>query len=499
MSFEHYEQRAHEPNAQQFEYYIETDAQVVDTDAQILEDEPLEDADVISEEDAQIVPDIEAETDEYLAPDTESDLLSRRAPSLLGKETLLTLARQLSPLLVPLPFAALVFLFTLPATLQGPPAHPSPLIMGILLVALAILQGTLLYFAGENDTLWLLSTIGGYALFVTLGIGAVFGLNSALFVLVMLAILGFLPLRRGIHPTSEGYVDVVESFGKYAHTLYPGLNLLMPWENVARRLNIQETTWACPEQRVPLSRDQLVRLTATISYQLVPEDAHLAHLSSRDWESSLRALFVGTLQSVINAQTPAEFVSWSQSGYMHPSNAPGAATRWDHINARLCRLVQDQVAAWGAQINWVRIQEPIILPHAQGEPTILIENAATQLSARTASGEAAPAPPRRLEVQPVSVPVSDVKSPMPRMPANKMLRLETLVDAYNAVRQGTITDPATILEIAQRFEQLDNDPTVSSAIEFDASRAAQTLRQRAQKLKERARLATLNTRREGPG
>ena len=499
MSFEHYEQRAHQTNAHEFEYFIDADAQIVDADAQVLtdeeEDEQLED--IMVETDDQVV--LETETDEYFAPDTESDLLHRRAPSLLSKETLLALARHLSPLLVPLPCAALVFLFTLPATLQGPPAHPTPLIMGTLLVALAILQGTLLYFAGENDTLWLLATVGGYALFVTLGVGAAFGLNPALFVLVTLIVLGFLPLRRGIHPTSEGHVDIVESFGKYAHTLYPGLNLLMPWEKITRRLNIQETTWTCPEQRVPLTRDQLVRLTATISYQLLPEDAHLAHLSARNWEGSLRALFVGTLQSVINAQTPANFVSWSQSSYAHTSNTSGlaTATRWDHINTRLSRLVQDQVAAWGVQINWVRIQEPIILPNVLGEPTTLIEKTAAQLTTHTSNAAPAPAstPPQRPEAQPAPAP--EVKPSAPRMPANKALRLETLVDAYNAVRQEKITDPAMILEIAQRFEQLGSDPAASSMIEFDAARAAQTLRQRAQKIQERTRLSALNTRHEG--
>jgi hypothetical protein len=57
---------------------------------------------------------------------------------------------------------------------------------------------------------------------------------------------------------------------------------------------------------------------------------------------------------------------------------------------------------------------------------------------------------------------------------------------YNVVRQGVITDPAVILDIAQRFESLANDPVASKAIDFDAARAATTLRQRAQKLQELA-------------
>ena len=480
MSFEQEENRAQQMNAMEFEF-------IVDTDAQIIEDEPFVDASV--------------ETDEHLSPDTESDLHWRK-PALISKETLGTFARQLSFLLVPLPFAALVFLFTLPATLQGPPAHPAPLVMGLLLAALAILQGTLLYFAGDNDTFWLLSTVGGYALFVTLGIGAAFGLSPAIFTLVALVLLGFIPMRRGIHPTREGNVDIVESFGKYTHTLYPGLNLLMPWETVSRRLNTQETTWTCAAQRISISREQFVRLTATISYQLLPEDAHLAALSARDWESSLRVLFVGTLQSVVNQLTPADFVSWSQSVYMHTSNDtssfnPSAATRWDRINNALNRLTQDQVATWGIQVNWVRIQEPTILPHTSGDRTVIMEGGPTQLikadppAAQTPPVEKHPEPTR-----PAPQAVAPTSSPPQKGPADRALRLETLVDAYNAVRQGVITDPATILEIAQRFEQLDSDPTASKMIDFDASRAASTLRQRAQRFQERASASTINTRRE---
>ncbi len=491
MSFEQEENRAQQMNAMGFEY-------IVDADAQVLEDEPFVEMDV--------------ETDEDLSPDTESDVLHWQKPALVSKETLGTLARQFSFLLVPLPFAVLIFLFTLPATLQGPPAHPVPLVMAILLAALAILQGTLLYFAGDNDTFWLLSTVGGYALFVILGIGAAFGVSAAIFTLLALGLLGFIPMRRGIHPTRRGYVDIVESFGKYTHTLYPGLNLLMPWEVVAQRLSTLETTWTCPEQRVSISRDQFVRLTATISYQLLPEDAYLATLSAKDWENSLRVLFVGTLQNVVNQLSPADFVNWPQSVYTHTNNEssmfnPAAATRWDRINTKLGSLIQDQLATWGIQVNWVRIQDPTILPHTHipDAQTLIMENGPTRVNRAEPFNRAEPPtvqiPPTERRPAPAhaapqtAAPTSSAPPP-PKTAAGKALRLETLVDAYDAVRQGVITDPATILEIAQRFEQLDSDPVASKAIDFDAGRAASTLRQRAQKFQERANASASNTRRE---
>lgn len=166
------------------------------------------------QEDDQSVDDLSMEepidTDDLLTPDTESDLLQWTRPAFISKETLGPFARQFSPVLVPLPFALLIFLATLPATLQGPPAHPSVLVTGILLLALTILQGTLLYFAGSNDTLWMLYVACGYALFIMCGIFALLGPAATLVTLGVLLLLAALLAQRCVHSTREGFVDIVD-------------------------------------------------------------------------------------------------------------------------------------------------------------------------------------------------------------------------------------------------------------------------------------------------
>lgn len=437
--------------------------------------------------------------DDLLEPDTDSDLLQWESPPLFSKETLRTLGRQLSPLLVPLPFALLVFLFTFPATLQSPPAHLSMPITGILLLAVAILQGMLLYFAGSNDTLWILYITAGYALFILCGVLAAFGVGAMVVTLVIFLLLGGILAQRCIHPTRVGYVDIVESAGKYAHTFYPGLNLLMPWEKVVQRLNTQEICWNCPMLRVPISRDHHVQLTATISYQLLPEDAHLVALAVRNWEASLQALFVGTVQSLVNDLTPSDFVTWSQSNYTTGNGDAGffnptAATRWDRINTALNRRVQDQVASWGVQINWIRIQDVTLLPNAPGGHSVPIVASNTGGTTQIMKSEPAPAQtpvaptnPAKTEVakDPLILPAPPTPKSEPAPPV-KAPSIEILKDMYNAVRSGKITDPVVILDIARRFEDLANDPVASKNIDFDASRAAGTLRARAQKFQELA-------------
>ncbi|HEY6287682.1 MAG TPA: hypothetical protein VIX20_18590, partial [Ktedonobacteraceae bacterium] len=152
-----------------------------------------------------------------------------------GKDRIGQILRRFSPVLVPLPFAILIFLFTLPFTLKGAGYIP-PLPLAVLLIALVIMQGTLLYYAGSNDTYWTLFVIIGYALFLVVGTLAIFGFGASLILLIILLTIGSLLTRRSILQVPEGYVDIVMMYGRYARTLYPGLNLKMPLEKVSNRL-----------------------------------------------------------------------------------------------------------------------------------------------------------------------------------------------------------------------------------------------------------------------
>ena len=67
----------------------------------------------------------------------------------------------------------------------------------------------------------------------------------------------------------------------------------------------------------------------------------------------------------------------------------------------------------------------------------------------------------------------------------KQLRLIT---SYEKVRNGQITDPKAIRELADEFMVIDNDPTTSKIVLFDALRAARSLQNRANAIEEEIRL-----------
>jgi len=426
----------------------------------------------------------------------DSEMPQGTQPSV--KHSFSQVLRKFSPVLVPLPFAILIFLFTLPFTLKGN-SYLQPLPLAVLLIAVVIMQGTLLYYAGSNDTYWTLFVIIGYSLFLIVGTLAIFGYVAALILLIALLIIGTLLARRAIVQVPEGNVDIVMTSGKYARTLYPGPNFKMPLEKIGNRLNTRDISWTCPEQVVKISRDEDVKFIATISYRLLPEDAHLAALQVDNWEASLQKLFVSTAQSVINELTPADFINIPQGSQARTqidikSIDAATITRWDRVNDVLAKRVQDQVEKWGVQVNYVRIQDVTLIP--QLSPTVASSRRQAPVDVGATRG-GYPTPYQPQQAQIIAKPVENqpgpmvLQSPPPAYPPAPVTAasIEMLKESYEAVRSGLLRDPQTIRDIAARFEALANDPN----IDVDAFKAAQILYHRAwvyeQKSNEKGRVA----------
>ncbi len=328
-------------------------------------------------------------------------------------EGLRHLGQQMSPVLVPLLFGGLTFLFTLLLALvlknrsYLPVGHLWPI--ALIFIAIAIAQGMVLYYTDSDNGRWALGLVGGFLLFLLVGCFAIFGLIGMLILLGVLLVVAFLIARLALHKAPEGQSHIVYAFGKYSRTLFPGLNLLMPWESVEYQLDTRETHWVSPEQRVHISRTEDLSLRASISYRLMPEDAHLAVFHVKSWEESLQELFVATIQTVANDLTPQDIMAWAQGLRAQPTSAPGlsepgggermsrgtqwreggayversrhsdagrvrhsdaggegeeGASRWKRINDKLFQQMRDRVAPWGVEVKEVHIRDLTLIPHA---------------------------------------------------------------------------------------------------------------------------------------
>ena len=426
-------------------------------------------------------------------------------------------------IIAPLLFAILTMLFVL-LLINTHRAYISPagfLPVVIVIIAVAIGQGVAVYYAGSDNGIWALATIGGFCLFLLIDIFAIFGPVSTLIGFFIFVALFIVIIRFYLRSVADGRVEVVSSFGKYKRTLYPGANILMPWEKVTHSLNVNEKQWVCPLQKVQLSRDEDVVLRATISYQLMPSDAYLAVTEVNQWEEMLKELVVSALQNIATTFTPDDFIAWPQGLHSRPltyDNAEDGELRWERVNRYLYELIRDHVALWGVVVNWVRIRDVSLAPHGAtivetdavfDMPTTLIENSHPPVApvpkpsansapkrpvakapgsqpqgsqpkaqkGNTNSGNTHPAEDTTQAVTaPPSQPAEDNPSAPPQLPNEKVL-----IELYKAVQDGKITDPATIRNIAAQFEMIANDPHAKSTVSFDAERATQILYGWAQK------------------
>ncbi|MHB8600039.1 MAG: SPFH domain-containing protein [Ktedonobacteraceae bacterium] len=408
--------------------------------------------------------------------DDETDL----STSFLSRfELVRQVGQQFSPILIPLLLGGITFLCTLLFVRNAHSYVAFNLFwpIGLIIIALSILQGMVLYYVGSNNVYWMMSTVGGFALFLLVGCFTILGPLPSIILLLVLVTVSILGMRSSRRSVKEGTVAIVSFSGRYSRTLLPGLNFLLPWERLETTANTREVQWQCPEQQVRISREEDVLLHATISYQLEPEDAHIAALQVDKWEESLRELFRSAVQTVAGELTPEDFLAWSK-GFrsrqpVNNAQQPGSTPRWERINAILYQRMRDKVASWGVQINWIQVYDIMLVPHVASIADMAgMTNGGMSppQATKQAGAGSPPSPPFTGTPQPSAA--SEAAATAKEL---KSMNPTQLISAYNSVKQGMITDPTTIRKIAARFEIIANHPEESQKVEFDAARAARNL------------------------
>jgi regulator of protease activity HflC (stomatin/prohibitin superfamily) len=391
-------------------------------------------------------------------------------------------------ILIPLLFALLTGLIVLPVVATGhaklPPQTIIPL--AVILVVIALAQGIAIYYAGTTNGIWAIYTIIGFFLFITIGCFALFGPFAGIVTLILLIGLSLFLARQYVRSIPEGFVDIVRSFGRYSRTLYPGFNVLLPWETVSDHLHTTETVWQTPVQRVQMTRDEDVLLRGTITYQLQPEDAHLAVTNVQNWETSLHNLFITALQTVAATFTPEDFIAWPQGMHTRPTHGSvmplaEGEPRWEQVNGLVFQRIRDRVALWGVLINEVRLHDIILASHEvaasmhdttapMAHPQAQQPSVPKAQQSSTSKATSKQTAPQQAVKQTVPQP-----PPVPAAPIPKGLKEETLRQAYLAVKNGSIKEPETIRNLAAQFDTVARTPELNDAFTFDAARAAANL------------------------
>ncbi len=404
--------------------------------------------------------------------------------------------------MIPLLFGVVTCLIILPLLATGHAHLPYAAFWPVTLVvlAIAIAQGLALYYSGENTSLWVVSNVGAFFLFLLVVTFSIFGLVPGIVLFIVLLIISIMLARLYIMPVPDGFVNIVFAFGKYSRTLDAGFNIILPWEKVVRELSITETAWNCPPQRIQMSHTEDVVLRSTISYQLLAEEAHRAVTQVKDWEENLRNVCIAAIQTIATTFSPNDLIVWQQGLHSQPDASvnmaapPESRARWEKVNTYLFEHIQDRVDPWGVQINWVRIHDIVLTPHAApvlGETitagtdsnTVAMPPEAVAQQVRQATPpqpDPVAAGSRAEQVRPQ--PQVPPQAPAPRARAfvlPKTLKDEdlekVLARAYKEVREERITDPETIRSIADTFAAIARDPEKSRLVSFDLDRAIRNL------------------------
>ena len=180
------------------------------------------------------------------------------------------------------------------------------------------------------------------------------GLTS--FVVLAIAVFIVVTFFKGVRVVPQGYEYTVEHFGRYTHTLSPGLHFLVPYmQSVGRRVNMMEQVFEVPSQDVITKDNAVVKVDGVVFFQVL--DAAKAAYEVAQLEIATLNLVMTNIRTSIGSMDLDESLS-----------------KRDEINTKVLMAVDEATHPWGIKVNRIELKD--INP-----PRDLVDSMARQMKA----------------------------------------------------------------------------------------------------------------------